>query len=205
MDRNNFFCLHNNVHVMVALRKESVDRNIKTMNALSGLNRSLSARRAWIEMIFPLSPRSLLHVALRKESVDRNICCHLLNIPAGKVALRKESVDRNVYVLEGSIRFAGSLSARRAWIEISFWYSSRIIMSVALRKESVDRNSASFAVVAALVASLSARRAWIEILPSKQCAEIAKSLSARRAWIEISFWYSSRIIMSGRSPQGERG
>ena len=27
--------------------------------------------------------------------MDRNICCHLLNIPAGKVALRKESVDRN--------------------------------------------------------------------------------------------------------------
>ena len=57
---------------MVALRKESVDRNIT--------NELLTALKT---------------VALRKESVDRNIfCCHLLNIPAD-VALRKESVDRN--------------------------------------------------------------------------------------------------------------
>ena len=37
----------------VALRKESVDRNARTMNVLSGLKRSLSARRAWIEIRCP--------------------------------------------------------------------------------------------------------------------------------------------------------
>ena len=34
---------------------------------------SLSARRAWIEMIFQLFQLSLQRVALRKESVDRNV------------------------------------------------------------------------------------------------------------------------------------
>ena len=57
-----------------------------------------------------------------------------------KVALRKESVDRNVSQVMHIHAQIPSLSARRAWIEISFWYSSKIIMS-----------------------SLSARRAWIEI------------------------------------------
>ena len=59
-----------------------------------------------------------MKVALRKESVDRNTNpgSTTLTFP---VALRKESVDRN------SARFgfcrsrSWSLSARRAWIEIS--------------------------------------------------------------------------------------
>ena len=56
----------------VALRKESVDRNIYTSKVY----------------------HKMLYVALRKESVDRNIIdaergCF------GVVALRKESVDRN--------------------------------------------------------------------------------------------------------------
>ena len=57
------------------------------------------------------------------------------------VALRKESVDRNCYLDNIEITQAKSLSARRAWIEIS-------------------------KLVVALLAvgrSLSARRAWIEI------------------------------------------
>ena len=81
---------------IVALRKESVDRNLPfgRLNMLISL--SLSVRRAWIEM-------SSVHevfanfegVALRKESVDRNggnpqRCSGLC------VALRKESVDRNI-------------------------------------------------------------------------------------------------------------
>ena len=56
------------------------------------------------------------------------------------VALRKESVDRNQY-LSGVMTFGpGSLSARRAWIEI---------------KKNPLRIK--------LLTSLSARRAWIEI------------------------------------------
>ena len=56
------------------------------------------------------------------------------------VALRKESVDRNFYC-SGHFRFSRlSLSARRAWIEISKSKSRLQKNIVALRKESVDRN-----------------------------------------------------------------
>ena len=34
----------------VALRKESVDRNVPGKNLVNGIGLSLSARRAWIEM-----------------------------------------------------------------------------------------------------------------------------------------------------------
>ena len=61
----------------VALRKESVDRNIK-------------------QVIKFLDIR----VALRKESVDRNIQNYDTGVWAGKVALRKESVDRNPNLLK---------------------------------------------------------------------------------------------------------
>ena len=64
------------IFTTVALRKESVDRNMR------------------MTLIFLFSP-----VALRKESVDRN---HYQGqaVFAGclRVALRKESVDRNVWL-----------------------------------------------------------------------------------------------------------
>ena len=57
----------------VALRKESVDRNLNAMQIVIIVVESLSARRAWIEICrFGRSVR-LLAVALRKESVDRNV------------------------------------------------------------------------------------------------------------------------------------
>ena len=59
-------------------------------------SRSLSARRAWIEIA------SYLRVAL-----------------ALAVALRKESVDRNIFVCYTIDNERRSLSARRAWIEIN--------------------------------------------------------------------------------------
>ena len=39
------------VTVLVALRKESVDRNVPGQNLINGIGLSLSARRAWIEML----------------------------------------------------------------------------------------------------------------------------------------------------------
>ena len=58
---------------IVALRKESVDRN-KILGAISATKRtSLSARRAWIETCIFLSFFLPKWVALRKESVDRNV------------------------------------------------------------------------------------------------------------------------------------
>ena len=56
--------------------------------------RSLSARRAWIEIRMGLFPAPATTVALRKESVDRNYIIKITGKPP-RVALRKESVDRN--------------------------------------------------------------------------------------------------------------
>ena len=79
---------------------------------------SLSARRAWIEITYvSLLPRVQV-VALRKESVDRNRPRNGKN-RHNKVALRKESVDRNFVGFCLGAKAEKSLSARRAWIEIS--------------------------------------------------------------------------------------
>ena len=101
-----------------------------------------------------------------------------------------------------------SLSARRAWIEISgslvifsntdvalrkesvdrnmlIWNNSPTQAIVALRKESVDRNVLILPAVMLARTSLSARRAWIEILWPLSLRLCLTSLSARRAWIEI--------------------
>ena len=59
-------------------------------------NRSLSARRAWIEILTVLTFQTFPPVALRKESVDRN------------------------KIVWSRLYFTSlSLSARRAWIEMS--------------------------------------------------------------------------------------
>ena len=58
----------------VALRKESVDRNMSEDVSYNIIVKSLSARRAWIEITRPSITGYLFNVALRKESVDRN--CH---------------------------------------------------------------------------------------------------------------------------------
>ena len=60
------------VERVVALRKESVDRNTVVDAHLVSAAVSLSARRAWIEMVSLLWNPSAKTVALRKESVDRN-------------------------------------------------------------------------------------------------------------------------------------
>ena len=78
----------------VALRKESVDRNITALAVLSMYSWSLSARRAWIEMDWASVITAMTSVALRKESVDRNFVS-AFDVLAISVALRKESVDRN--------------------------------------------------------------------------------------------------------------
>ena len=78
----------------VALRKESVDRNINPLHLHPSLQVSLSARRAWIEILDKALDKVSIFVALRKESVDRNTLIQPLKI-GPNVALRKESVDRN--------------------------------------------------------------------------------------------------------------
>ena len=84
---------------------------------MSTLTLSLSARRAWIEIGSAWVQEFPELVALRKESVDRNYSANAVDqiLP---VALRKESVDRNATVNTVIFCIMGSLSARRAWIEI---------------------------------------------------------------------------------------
>ena len=152
----------------VALRKESVDRNRKRMQCRQPQPRSLSARRAWIEITAWLRSTCWYSVALRKESVDRNMMSIILTIMQ-PVALRKESVDRNAGRNHPWRGCRTSLSARRAWIEIMTGCSNTATRNVALRKESVDRNHQPTGISEMGVPSLSARRAWIEILLRRFC------------------------------------
>ena len=119
VDRNGIVVHRLGLLMMVALRKESVDRNTLFLSFRSAVGSSLSARRAWIEMMFWLFLPCWSLVALRKESVDRNKyvvqCRKVMNV----VALRKESVDRNISLHSISCMILTSLSARRAWIEMS--------------------------------------------------------------------------------------
>ena len=72
MDRNRL-SLKQQQPLPVALRKESVDRNLCFV-ALKGREKlSLSARRAWIEIVNNSNMSCSVGVALRKESVDRNL------------------------------------------------------------------------------------------------------------------------------------
>ena len=81
---------------------------------------------------------------------------------------------------------SGSLSARRAWIEITRPSITRYFLNVALRKESVDRNLTMIGGFGVGSWSLSARRAWIEMdVEAATGLFTSMSLSARRAWIEI--------------------
>ena len=50
-------------------------------------------------------------------------------------------MDRNPVAVGSLITLGGSLSARRAWIEIIKFVNLRVLDCVALRKESVDRNN----------------------------------------------------------------
>ena len=61
---------------------------------------SLSARRAWIEIVMQEIAQQRKQVALRKESVDRNQQSRNGQNIKRRVALRKESVDRNYHVCQ---------------------------------------------------------------------------------------------------------
>ena len=72
VDRNTNFSPASLFGLPVALRKESVDRNPLCLLNLQRLSMSLSARRAWIEIVMQEIAQQRKQVALRKESVDRN-------------------------------------------------------------------------------------------------------------------------------------
>ena len=120
------------------------------------------------------------------------------------VALRKESVDRNTG--DSVLRiFTKSLSARRAWIEISCESSSKSVSSVALRKESVDRNDTPAGTCRSSNVALRKESVDRNFCQGQLLGNQVLSLSARRAWIEIQNGGGVRPVGGRRSPQGERG
>ena len=125
----------------VALRKESVDRNDSfDVERLPDPSTSLSARRAWIEIIrLQQAVNDMRSLSARRAWIEIEMWCHSLQ-------------DK-----------WQSLSARRAWIEMLIFALLTVLNLVALRKESVDRNIFSLPLVLIFLKSLSARRAWIEI------------------------------------------
>ena len=118
MDRNLWWGVRKAVSSLVALRKESVDRNDAMQIVIIVMNASLSARRAWIEIPAGCWRDSRRAVALRKESVDRNF----LGRRNSKLTLRSLSARRAwIEIIDYIIDYVNdaSLSARRAWIEIA--------------------------------------------------------------------------------------
>ena len=165
----------------VALRKESVDRNLWW-----GVRKAVGSL-----------------VALRKESVDRNffpcIVRHFDN-----VALRKESVDRNDAVQIIVVIVHASLSARRAWIEILGQQFASLAVPVALRKESVDRNTIGSYEISQQEVAL--RKESVD--RNTSCTSIGrpKRVALRKESVDRNvITISAFPVVSGRSPQGERG
>ena len=130
-----------------------------------------------------LSPAGLrwTAVALRKESVDRNSISSAV-LWSACVALRKESVDRNFSISWEYGMGSMSLSARRAWIEITAVQNVVGVISVALRKESVDRNTYGRCVLR--IVSVALRKESVD----RNCGVLGNFGERPR-----------------RSPQGERG
>ena len=156
----------------VALRKESVDRNIPCGQLPTPEPPSLSARRAWIE--------------IRACTTTITICTSLsarrawIEIPAGCWRDARRA----------------SLSARRAWIEIVITAMTSQISVVALRKESVDRNQGVHYDNYNLHWSLSARRAWIEIRTRSQPSRL-KAVALRKESVDRNFaWQCIREDVS---------
>ena len=163
---------------------------------------SLSARRAWIEIATSLLVYLALVVALRKESVDRNAAWTGV-LRDMHVALRKESVDRNND--KSKKKQPGSLSARRAWIEMPLGGPRAHSRAVALRKESVDRNFSCSGYFRFSRLSLSARRAWIEIEPSST-RKLTNMVALRKESVDRNeICVLKKETGPSRSPQGERG
>ena len=84
-----------NLGALVALRKESVDRNMLFLSFRAAVGSSLSARRAWIEIVNTADQEA------RKRSLSA----------------RRAWIEMG-WRLTACLMMYGSLSARRAWIEI---------------------------------------------------------------------------------------
>ena len=118
VDRNDVIRPAIDVFLAVALRKESVDRNTSIDNLTQGVFKSLSARRAWIEIPHTSHDFHAPKVALRKESVDRNAPTGC-NMAVSQPSLSARRAWIEILYRAGCTLSNRSLSARRAWIEIA--------------------------------------------------------------------------------------
>ena len=98
VDRNRCWGLNEKCRPRVALRKESVDRNAPRRPSRALARASLSARRAWIEMLCHfLRFWGQMSLSARRAWIEMRVALCAARKPG--VALRKESVDR--YVASG--------------------------------------------------------------------------------------------------------
>ena len=81
--------------LVVALRKESVDRNVNLRVLDGSKSSSLSARRAWIEINFFVPFDVIRPASLSARRAWIEIPIVPVELTTLVVALRKESVDRN--------------------------------------------------------------------------------------------------------------
>ena len=165
--------------------------------------RSLSLRRAWIE-IYRLE-------TLIRETKGRSPYGERGLKFIGDMALQKDVVSLSlrrawieiccINIIDDSFR---SLSLRRAWIEIArTWEPTRRPDGRSPYGERGLKYRRDIPVQRGCE-SLSLRRAWIEITSRPLPPPTRSSLSLRRAWIEITI----RPFVIGwpcRSPYGERG
>ena len=93
---------YNIVHNRVALRKESVDRNVRFSASLTLLLLSLSARRAWIEIEGKLDADLWVMWSLSARRAWIEMTTYFETSSIDDVALRKESVDRNAEAIKPS-------------------------------------------------------------------------------------------------------
>ena len=95
-----------------------MDRNPDGSVCLKLLATSLSARRAWIEIVDYIIDyvNDAMSLSARRAWIEMYEGGVTVGVTV--VALRKESVDRNFVSAFDVLAISASLSARRAWIEI---------------------------------------------------------------------------------------
>ena len=98
-----------------------------------------------------------------------------------------------------------SLSARRAWIEISRYLNTFVPAgSLSARRAWIEMTQ-FVPITTSDVWSLSARRAWIEML-GPACLGSMQSVALRKESVDRNRKYLFlEAVSMGRSPQGERG
>ena len=103
--------------MLVALRKESVDRNWSSVRLSRTGLRSLSARRAWIEIWAPAGAYHA-HGSLSARRAWIEISIVRSTIAPSKESLSARRAWIEIDTSSTYFMFWWSLSARRAWIEI---------------------------------------------------------------------------------------